>query len=257
MNPIHAMNDHVPPSFDDNDRHTTADVRWTSWQEQSLREQLRGLHADWAHNPTPSQQAAATRLQETLDRQDQWWRWGGMAAGWVLAFGLGWLGHTVWPGLQAHRLEAQAPHTQCLVQHFAQQAAVAHAVFQPELRHPVEVTAEQQEHLVQWLSKRLGHPLKVPALHAQGFELMGGRLLPGDSGARAQFMYQNTAGVRITLYIGVMDKPATAAETAFRFYTDGPVPGFYWVDQGFGYALSGELSRPVLLNLATSVHQQL
>ena len=44
---------------------------------------------------------------------------------------------------------------------------------------------------MQWLSRRLGKPLKVPVLAAQGYELMGGRLLPGDNGARAQFMFQN------------------------------------------------------------------
>ncbi len=55
-----------------------------------------------------------------------------------------------------------------------------------------------------WLSKRLDRPLKVPALGAQGYELVGGRLLPGDTGARAQFIYQNGAGQRITLYLGAL-----------------------------------------------------
>ena len=143
-----------------------------------------------------------------------------------------------------------------LRQRFAQQAAVAHAVYQPEQRHPVEVAAAQQEHLVQWLSKRLGRPLTLPVLTAQGFELVGGRLLPGETGARAQFMYQNGAGQRITLYLGALDG-ADQGETAFRLHADGPVPAFYWLDQGFGYALSGPLSREALLALATAVHQQL
>ena len=69
--------------------------------------------------------------------------------------------------------------------HFAQQAAVAHAVFQPEVRHPVEVTAAQQEHLVQWLSKRLGRPLKVPVLSAQGYELSADACCPATR-ARAR-----------------------------------------------------------------------
>lgn len=270
------MNDRAPAPFDDDDLHALADGRLAPAQEQALRArltpealaqvehwqaqraQLRTLHADWASAPPPpAQQAAAGRAQALLDHGRQWWRWGGMAAGWVLAFGLGWLGHTQWPGAATGPMAARAPGPQLLAQHFAQQAAVAHAVFQPEQRHPVEVTAAQQEHLVQWLSKRLGRPLKVPALQAQGFELVGGRLLPGDSGARAQFMYQNAAGVRITLYLGALDSPGAAPETAFRFHTDGPVPGFYWVDQGFGYALSGELPRAALLGLATAVHQQL
>ncbi len=272
MNP--AMNDRAPP-FSDDELHALADgrlppaqaealharltpearARVEAWQAQRTR--LQALHAAWTNAPSPvAQQAAAARLQTLLDQRDQWWRWGGMAAGWLLAFGLGWLGHGQWPGVPTGSVEvaARAPNAQ---QQFAQQAAIAHAVFQPEQRHPVEVTAAQQDHLVQWLSKRLGRPLKIPALHAQGFELVGGRLLPGDSGARAQFMYQNAAGVRVTLYLGALDSPEAARETAFRFHTEGPVPGFYWADQGFGYALSGALPRAALLDLATAVHRQL
>ena len=128
------------------------------------------------------------------------------------------------------------------------------------MRHPVEVAAAQQEHLIQWLSKRLGRPLKVPDLSGQGYELVGGRLLPGDNGARAQFMYQAPGGERVTLYLGALDVGADATarqETAFSFSGTGPVPGFYWVDQGFGYALAGKLSREALLQLAQAVYQQL
>ena len=46
-------------------------------------------------------------------------------------------------------------------------------------------------------------------------------------------------------------------ETAFRYSSDGPVPSFYWVDGGFGYALAGKLSRSALLELASEIHHQL
>jgi anti-sigma factor RsiW len=133
-------------------------------------------------------------------------------------------------------------------------------VYSPEVRHPVEVAASEQAHLVQWLSKRLGKPLAVPDLSVQGYQLMGGRLLPGDTGARAQFMYQDTSGIRLTLYLGALDtgpNGTAGGETAFRFTDDGPVPRFYWVDQGFGYALAGPLPREALLALARVVHGQL
>ena len=118
---------------------------------------------------------------------------------------------------------------------------------------------------MQWLSRRLGKPLKVPVLAAQGYELMGGRLLPGDSGARAQFMFQNPGGSRVTLYLGAINDPAPGtgalkndtAQTAFRYGADGPVSSFYWIDQGFGYALSGEIAREELMRLAQLVYQQL
>lgn len=266
-----------PAHPDEDQLHALVDGRLSAVQAQQLREQLsavdqqmvkdwehqntllKSLHHDqWNQNPKASSpQAAAEQLQSLLDRRNQWWRWSGIAAGWVFAFGLGWLAqaHTPWRH-DATVAALPAAHLIVTGSRFAQQAAVAHAVYQPELRHPVEVSAAQQEHLVQWLSKRLGKPLHLPALQAQGFELMGGRLLPGDNGARAQFMYQNSAGVRITLYLGSMESK-DQGETAFRFYGDGPVPSFYWVDQGFGYAMSGPLSRAALLDLATAVHQQL
>ena len=131
---------------------------------------------------------------------------------------------------------------------------MAHAAFLPEVRHPVEVTADQSEHLIQWLSKRLERPLKVPQLSAQGWELMGGRLLPGEQGPRAQIHVQDAAGQRVTLYIGAVEKDRPASqETAFSFSGDERMPGFYWVDRGFGYAITGKLPRQALLELATSV----
>ena len=49
----------------------------------------------------------------------------------------------------------------------------AHKVFVPEVRHPVEVPASEAAHLVQWLSKRVGHRLKAPDLASSGFRLVG------------------------------------------------------------------------------------
>jgi anti-sigma factor RsiW len=227
---------------------------------RAQRDVLRGLHHRLLEAPAPpALLAAAQRLADARTRNGQWWRWGGMAASMLLVFGAGWLSHGQW---QSSRPDpaAWATKAQGTGLEFARQAAVAHVVYAPEMRHPVEVPAAQQEHLVQWLSKRLGRPLKVPDLSAQGYELVGGRLLPGDGGARAQFMYQAAGGERITLYLGAIDgpgKPADRLETAFSFSNAGPVPGFYWVDQGFGYALAGKLPREGLMQLARAVYQQL
>lgn len=225
-----------------------------AWLRQ--REALRALHADVLNEPVPP------AMLETLQRagashrqQATWWRWGGMAASVLLAFGAGWLAH----GTSSPAGSAGGGGAATLA--FAQQAAVAHVVYAVEQRHPVEVSAAEQDHLVQWLSKRLGKPLKAPVLGDEGFELMGGRLLPGGDGARAQFMYQGRDGQRLTLYVGGLQAPAadapSTAETGFRFTEEGPVPGFYWVDQGFGYALSGALPQDQLARLARLVYQQL
>jgi len=134
-------------------------------------------------------------------------------------------------------------------------AARAHLVYSPEVRHPVEVEAKEQEHLVKWLSKRLDLQLKVPVLSTEGFELLGGRLLPGTDGPVAQFMYQDPTGKRLTLYV---TRPHKGDEiTAFRFAQEGRVSVFYWIDRDCGYALSGELDKPQLSRVATLVYRQL
>ena len=138
---------------------------------------------------------------------------------------------------------------------FARQAAMAHAVYTPEVRHPVEVSAQQEEHLIGWLSKRLGAPLKAPHLLDLGYELVGGRLLPGDQGPVAQFMYQDKNGQRLTLYIKT--DASTERETAFRFSQEGSVGVFYWIDRRLSYALSGELRKTELLQVADAIYKKL
>jgi len=232
-----------------------AQAKMLKWQHQ--RTALCGLYQQVLDEPVPATlMRAAQQAEASQQTLTQWWRWGGMAASVLLAFGAGWLSNGQLPAQPASGLQAQVQPGQ----DFARQASYAHKVYSPEIRHPVEVTAAEQEHLVQWLSKRVGRPLKIPQLGPLGYELVGGRLLPGEAGARAQFMYQNVAGTRITLYLGALDQGASGAptqETGFHLGTGGPVPNFYWMDQGFGYALAGPVPRDTLMQLAEAVYRQL
>ncbi|WP_423459649.1 anti-sigma factor family protein [Ottowia sp. VDI28] len=183
------------------------------------------------------------------------WRWPhALAAGIMLSVGLG-AGY----GLASNRPAMRQANATAQLPVFVREAVAAHVVYTPEQRHPVEVAAQQQAHLVQWLSKRLGVPLKVPVLDAEGFHLVGGRLLPGETGqARAQFMYENTAGQRATLYVSVLPQSKAAAlPVAFRWTEDGGTQGFYWIDGRQGYALSATLPRAQLQVLAEAVYRQL
>ena len=137
----------------------------------------------------------------------------------------------------------------------AARAARAHVVFAAEVRHPVEVEAKEQDHLVKWLSKRLGHPLKAPVLSGDGYELLGGRLLSGPDGPVAQFMYQESGGKRLTLYVSRRNRAEPI--TAFRFAKEGPVAVFYWIDRDCGYALSGDIDKTTLARIANTVYKQL
>ncbi len=137
-------------------------------------------------------------------------------------------------------------------QGWVQRAAYAHKLFVAEPRHFVEVKA-QEEHLSRWLTRRIETPVKLFDLREQGFELVGGRLLPDGPGKSAQLMYQNAAGLRVTVYLR---KPEQGAAAAFRYERQGDVGMFYWVDEGCGYALVGALPRETLLALSEAIYKQ-
>ncbi|MFQ5985445.1 MAG: anti-sigma factor family protein [Alphaproteobacteria bacterium] len=137
----------------------------------------------------------------------------------------------------------------------SRQAAVAHAVYAPEVRHPVEVAADQEAHLVKWLSKRLGAPIQAPNLSGLGYALVGGRLLPAAEGPAALFMYEDPEGRRLSLYLRT--DLAGKRDTAFRYTLEGDLGIFYWIEGTHGYALAGELDRGELLELAESMYEQL
>src|SRR5947199_30332 len=108
-------------------------------------------------------------------------------------------------------------------------------------------------HLVQWLSKRLGYDLRAPDLAAIGLKLVGGRLLPGPSGAAGFLMYEGPSGERFTLYSARWDAP----ETALRYRDAGQIAAFYWVDSNKAYVMSGPADRDRLRKIAQSAYDQL
>jgi anti-sigma factor RsiW len=239
---LHAFVDGALPP----ERASEVDAYLASHPEEAARvaayrEQLVVLHREYdavLNEPLPARIQTARR-----GRGPSFWRYAAVAAGFALSFGLGWQLHAY---TSDQRIESST---------WPRRAAIAHVVYSPEVRHPVEVGADQEAHLVAWLSKRLGTPLKVPQLLGMGYALVGGRLLPGERGPVAQFMYQDGKGQRLTLYIRV--NPDASRETNFKFAQERGVSVFYWLDSKLGYALSGEIEKAELLRVATAVHQQL
>lgn len=185
----------------------------------------------------------------------------GAAAGWVVRGSLG-------SSAELAAATASVRMASTPAGDFARRAAVAHAVYSPDARRPVEVSAEHEDQLVAWLSKRMGTPMKPPHLQALGYALEGGRLLPGGRGPVAQFMYRDGTGTRLTLYVSnevgaagpaAPDAAAsgTTPQAAFRFAQEGGVNVFYWIEGRFGYALSSAAGRDELARVAAAVYREL
>ncbi len=139
------------------------------------------------------------------------------------------------------------------IHRFTTDALDAYRLYVVEVRHPVEVPGNERPHLVQWLSKRVGSPVRAPELDKIGLKLVGGRLLPGPTGATAFFMYETQSGERFTLYCGRTRDQATA----LRYTTGGRNAAYYWVDHNLFYVLSGPAEREKLHAIAHAAYDQI
>jgi len=213
--------------------------------DRAVRDALREKLAAVAAQPIPSRLRVATLVARR--RASFRKLYAAVAASVLLVaigVGAGWAARG-WGDTGAGRTVAGTP--------TAVDAIGAHRVFVVETAHPVEVAASQQAHLVQWLSRRVGHALKVPDLSARGFELMGGRVIPEAGQAAAQFMYQDGAGKRLTLLV----RAGGTEDTRFRFVQDAGFAAFSWVDGGLSFAIVAAMDRPALLALAEDTYRQL
>ncbi|WP_322006887.1 anti-sigma factor family protein [Paraburkholderia tropica] len=214
-----------------------------------------------AASEAPAARVDATRtlnptLKAPVRAAANWPKYAGMAAALVLGVGIGWgthYGAAFMPG-SAGRGDQQTASADTTMS-FVHEAALAHVVYMPEVGRPDTMSSHQEQDFVQWLANRLGTDVHPPMLAKSGFELAGGRLLPGPDGEVAQFMYHNAQGERVTLCIS--HRKTSSNTTAFKLYEDGPVSVFYWIDGDFGYALSGGIDHKVMLQLAHDVYSQL
>jgi len=136
----------------------------------------------------------------------------------------------------------------------AEQAIAAHTVYSAEQRHAVEVGADDRDHLLGWLSKRTGVTLIAPDLAAEGFELVGGRLLPSGKKPAALLLYEDGGKNRISVYV-TAEGEAKARGT--HVDEGGGPSAVYWLDEGYACAIVGTLPKERLAEVARSAWRQL
>lgn len=212
-----------------------------AWKTQNatLREALDPVAAE----PVPAA-LSATLLPRV--RRGPTWLGPALAASFTLAIGLGggwYLGNTGWPdeGQNAGEVVAFAGYK-------------AHKLYTREARHAVEVGADDKDHLVTWLSKRLDAPFDAPDLSNDGLSLLGGRLVSVEGDPGAQLMYETAEGDRYTLFALRADG---AASTEMHFEDWDDIGCFYWIQDDVGYALNGPNNRERLESIATDIQEQM
>ena len=210
------------------------------------KEQNDGIRKLFGAVPQAEPVPAALRGADRMRRFDMSLPAAALAACLLLAVGAG-------AGAGLARF-ASTPEASVALDALPEASRTNYVVYASEVRHPVEVGAGERDHLVKWLSKRLGSTLNAPDLSAEGFSLIGGRLLSFAGAPGALFMYEDSEGKRVTLMAG---RNTDNAETGFLFANSGDVRTFYWIDGPVGYALSGAIDRERLEAAAHQVYRQL
>jgi anti-sigma factor RsiW len=206
---------------------------------KALDQRLKGTFTFVLEQPVPERLAAVVPRGMRRRRWKQIRTAAAIAASLLIAFAAGY----------ATRMTVNSKRTA----QFVETAMGAHRVFTPEVRHPVEVAAAEEKHLVAWLGKRLGQNIKAPALSQAGFTLVGGRLLSDRAEPAAQLMYEDGKGRRLTLFI----RRESRESTSFQFASQDGVQAFYWIDRPLAYALVGKISRDELMLAARLTYEQL
>ena len=211
-----------------------------AWRAQG--DSIRARYGAVAQEPVPER----LKLDQVMRRDRSYGRsWAALAAAAaIVAFVAG--GATGW---MARGAAATAPSGFDL---FAGEALDAYKLYVVEVRHPVEVPGSERAHLTQWLSKRLGSELRVPDLQSIGLNLVGGRLLPGPTGAAAFYMYEGASGARFTIYCAKAGTP----ETALHYKSEERFAAFYWVDDKIAYVVSGPADRERLEKVTKTIYEQ-
>jgi anti-sigma factor RsiW len=184
-------------------------ARVASWRAHA--EAIRARYGSVIEEPLPER----LNLRRIMRKNRSWAAIAAAAA--VVAFVVG--GLTGWIARDA---SAAAPNPVAL---FTSDAMEAHKLYIGEVRHPIEVKAEEN-HLLPWLSRRVGTTLRAPDLSAFDLKLLGGRLLPGVSGPAALFMYEGGNGERFTIYCTKLH----AQRTAFRYTDNDTFGAVHWVE---------------------------
>lgn len=144
----------------------------------------------------------------------------------------------------------RAPAPNLAARALAEAALEAHRLYINEVRHPIEVRADET-HLLPWLSRRVGSQVKAPVLDAEGLKLLGGRLLPGSNGPAALIMYEGRGGERFTI---TSVRAGSGQDSSFKWRQAGDVGALAWIESGLAFVVAGPAERERLDRIARRVH---
>jgi anti-sigma factor RsiW len=226
-----------------------AEARQTVEQMRRVNALLRTTFSEQRFLPPPAKFLALTAGPRSVAEPKQprrimanrWMRPAVAASLLVLAF-IG--GHYVSPARWEQTQAIEDPRTELL-----DEIAEYHVIYARETEHLVEVPAERQDHIEEWLGARLNRKLAVPDLSRQGLEFAGARMLVLAGNPVAQLVYTRDTGTPVAFCIAFGEEGSTPL-TIDELH--GMTVG-YWDRGGYTYVIVGALSQEAIRHIAAEV----
>ncbi|MEJ8562208.1 anti-sigma factor [Yoonia sp. GPGPB17] len=164
--------------------------------------------------------------------------WGALAAS-LVVFALG--------GIGGYALKGQ--NTPVQTAGWLADIADYHAIYASQVRHLVEVGADESDHIENWLGNTVGATFSIPDLTEFGLTFEGGRLVVANGKPVAQLMYRDADGVVVALCLQRTSKTPPATPT----FNEQTINGFDFVSWTAGeadYVVIGPSGQPDLNAIA-------
>jgi anti-sigma factor RsiW len=212
-------------------------------RDMKLRDELAGSLQAKYDEPIPATLRVETLITARRTSQNRWRRLSAAASVLFMLGGtMGWLANSFVMSVRSSAIHIMTTN-----------AVAAYLTYTPEIKHPIEVSASGDGHLIQWLSNRLERPVIIPDLTSEHFYPMGGRVLPTSGTPAAQIMYNDEQGNRLTFYL----QPMAAGITDFRYTESNGIRTYYRAENGIAFAVTAKIDQAQLLAVATAISTQI
>jgi len=125
-------------------------------------------------------------------------------------------------------------------------AVGAHKVYTQDAKRPVEIPADQPGALRDWISNRIGAPVRDVRLDGFGYRYSGGRLVTDGLNPAGQLQFAGGPGRKITIFVRRNSGKATATKMVV---IDG-IKAVLWSVGQLDYAVIGQVPKNELFSIA-------
>lgn len=145
--------------------------------------------------------------------------------------------------------QATAPQSVVASRGWLDDIADYHRIYSKQVRHLVEVGAEEKDHIEGWLTKTVGAPVQVPDLSNFGLTFQGARLLVAAGKPVAQLVYTNSDGAVVALCVIQNPSPRDSIGVEQR----GEFEMVLWGGENSNLVIVGDVGESDLETIARSL----